>query len=161
MSNKNNKLDSLYKKLSLWLNEVKEHELTSVVEFIAQAKKYLVAAEALPEEKINQFINNLSYDLKEFYQQSKAEAQHSIYLGLLEETFWQELAKITDKSQVEWSEIPDELKHHGEYKQGDIIGFGVLVCKNCQQKVEYFHQSTVIACPNCQGTDFIREELEP
>jgi len=161
MTNKNNNLDSIYKKLSLWLNDVKTHELTSFVGFVEQAKKYLMAAEALPEEQINQFVNNLSYDLKEFYQQSKNEAQHSIYLGLLEETFWQKLAKITDKSQVEWAEIPDEIKHHGDYKQNDIIGFGVLVCKKCGQKVEYFHQSSVIACPTCQGTDFVREDLTP
>ncbi|MBL4908740.1 MAG: zinc ribbon-containing protein [Alteromonadaceae bacterium] len=161
MTTKNNNVDSLYAKLSVWLNDVKTHELTSLIEFTEQAKKYLMAAEALPEEKINQFINNLSYDLKEFFQQSKNEAQHSIYLGLLEEQFWQELSKITDKSQVEWSEMLDEIKHHGDYSEGDIIGFGVLVCKHCQQQVEYFHQSTVIACPNCQKTEFFRQNLTP
>ncbi|PCI63543.1 MAG: hypothetical protein COB35_00390 [Gammaproteobacteria bacterium] len=161
MTNKNNNLDNVYEKLHHWLEEVKSHELSSLVDFIEQAKKYLIAAQALPEEKISQFINNLGYDLKEIIEQSKTEAQHSIYLGLLEETFWSELAKITDKSQVEWSELSDEIKHHGNYQQGDVIGFGVLVCQQCQQKVEYFHQSEVIACPNCQATQFIRQSLAP
>ena len=161
MSNKNSNLDQIYKNLSLWLEDVKKHELTSLVSFVEQAKEYLLAAEALPEEKVSQFMSNLSYDVNEFYQQSKQEVQHSTYLGLLEETFWKDLAQITDKSQVEWSELPDEIKHHGNYKKGDIIGFGVLTCTKCQQKVEYFHQSVVIPCPNCQGTDFIRQNLTP
>jgi len=161
MTNKNTELDNIYKKFSQWIDDIKVHEITSMVDFIEQTKKYLIAAEALPEEKVGQFINNLKYDLAEFYQQSKTQAQHSIYLGLLEENFWSELAKITDKSQVEWFELQDDFNHHGDYQQGDFIGFGVLVCKMCQQQVEYFHPSEVMGCPNCQATHFERYALSP
>jgi zinc ribbon family protein len=161
MTNENNNLDAIYQKLSLWLDDIKNHEISSMVDFIEQAKKYLLAAEALPEEKVTQFVNNLAYDFAEFYQQSKTEAQHSIYLGLLAENFWSELAKITDKSQVEWIELMADFNHHGDYQQDDIVGFGILICKSCQEKIEYFHQSKVIACPNCQATHFFRQGLAP
>jgi len=161
MTNKNNELDNIYQTLTRWLEDIKVHEITSMVDFIEQAKKYLTAAEALPEEKIGQFIDNLKYDFADFFQQSKTEAQHSIYLGLLEESFWSELSKITDKSQVEWSELQSDFNHQGDYKKGDFIGFGVLVCKKCGQQVEYFHPSKVTACPNCESTHFERYALSP
>lgn len=161
MTNKNNELNNIYQTLTRWLEDIKAHEITSMVDFVEQAKKYLTAAEALPEEKVGQFIDNLKYDLTEFYQQSKIEAQHSTYLGLLEENFWRELAKITDKSQVEWSELQGDFKHQGDYQQGDFIGFGVLVCKKCHQQMEYFHPSEVIACPNCSAIHFERYALSP
>jgi len=161
MTNKNNELDNIYQTLTRWLEDIKTHEITSMIDFIDHAKKYLTAAEALPEEKVGQFIDNLKYDLTEFYKQSKSQAQHSIYLGLLEENFWSELAKITDKSQVEWSELQDDFNNQGDYQQGDFIGFGVLVCKKCHQEIEYFHPSEVMGCPSCGSTHFERYALLP
>jgi len=159
MTQHKNDLTRIYQQLATWFQEVKSHELTSLVELVEQAKKYLTAAEDLPEEKIKQFVDNLKYDLIQFYQQSKQEAQHSIYLGLLNETLWSELAKITDTTQVEWAELEEDFKHDGIYKAGDMIGFGVLVCQHCQYEVEYTHLSEVIPCPKCQHTTFTRHSL--
>jgi hypothetical protein len=148
-----------YEKLISWFKSLKEHDVKSLSEVIAQAKKYLAENENLSEEKIKQFLDNLAYDLTQFYQQSKAEAQHSLYLELLKETLWDELAKITDVAQVEWAELNDDFKHQGIYKVGDVIGFGVLVCQQCQYEVEYTHVSEVIPCPQCQNTSFTRHSL--
>ncbi len=159
MNEPKNDLTKFYQQLTTWFNEVKEQQLTSLVEIIEQAKKYLSAAENLPEEKVKQFVDNLKYDLVQFYQQSKNEAQHSVYLGLLNETFWSELAKITDVTQVEWAELVEDFQHDGIYHVGDIIGFGVLVCQQCQYEIEYTHVSEVIPCPKCQHTTFTRHSL--
>jgi len=161
MTNKNNYLNNINDKLIDWLDDINKHELTSIVDLVEQTKKYLVAIEALPEDKVTQFINNLKYDLVQFFQQSKLEAQHSIYLGLLNEIFWSKLAEITDKTQVEWSELFDDFEHHGNYQQGDIIGFGVLECESCHQLMEYYYQGEVAACAHCQGKSFIRHSLKP
>ena len=39
-----------------------------MVDVIAYTKALAIAAETLPEEKIKQFISNLSYDFYQFYQ---------------------------------------------------------------------------------------------
>ena len=150
-----------YQDLSNWLEEVKEIQKPRINEFIKQVKSYANAAENMSEEKVEQFINNLTYDLHDFYQQNKAQAKHSIYLGLLEETLWENLAQLTDKSQVEWAELVEDFSHDGIYKVGDVIGFGELVCQQCDEKIQILHVSEVAVCAKCGGREFIRLPLKP
>jgi len=156
-----NDLDSFYQSMSTWLTDIKKHEVTQLVELIEQAKVVVKAAESLPEEKITQFINNFTYDLHEFYQQNQEQAKHSIYLGLMNESFWAILVNITDKSQVEWAELCEDFQRDGEYQKGDSIGFGQLCCKNCLKTRLISHLSTVDECLHCGHQYFIRQSLTP
>ncbi|MGB1197649.1 MAG: zinc ribbon-containing protein [Thalassotalea sp.] len=150
-----------YHKLSLWLTDVKQHEVTQVVELVEQAKIILAAAEAIPEEKLTQFIDNFIYDLHEFYRQNQEQAKHSIFLALMNESFWALMSKVTDKSQVEWAELSEDFKHNGAYQEGDIVGFGKLTCVKCQKSLLISHLTTVNACLYCHHSHFIRESLSP
>lgn len=153
--------DSIYDNIVRWIDDVKQHEVTDIVEVVDRVKEYLGAAESIPEEKVKQFVANLEYDLNEFYQQNQAEIKHSTYLGLLNETLWEKLAQMTDKSQVEWAELVDDFKHEGEYVSGDYVGFGVLQCCQCDHQVEISHLSIVRDCLECGGKNFIRLPLNP
>ena len=161
MSNTASNQENLYSKLLHWLDDVNAHEMTDFVEFIEHAKAYFNAAEALPEAKVKQFIDNFTYDLNEFYRQNQSDAKHSVYLGLLNETLWLNLARMTDKSQVEWAELSDDFQHQGTYQTGDVIGFGELACKKCQQTITIYHLSEVSDCANCGGSEFFRHPLSP
>jgi flagellar biosynthesis component FlhA len=161
MKSKNSVFQDLYQALVTWAEDVNQHEITDIVEGVEQSKLYLKAAEELPEEKVKQFVDNLRFDLKEFITQNEAQAKDSLYLGLLNESFWQNMQSITDKSQVEWSELDDDFKHHGEYKSGDFIGFGLLECQNCKEKITYNHASDVADCFACGGGSFIRLPFSP
>lgn len=161
MTKENSVISNLYNNMADWLEDVKQHEVTQVVEFVEQFKSYAKAAESIPEEKVKQFVENFEQDLKAFYQQNQQEAQHSTYLGLLNETFWSKLAQMTDKSQVEWAELLEDFEHQGKYQTGDHIGFGVLECCNCKHQMEVSHYSEVIDCVECGGKDFYRLPLQP
>jgi len=147
--------------LNVWLDDVKQHELTQVIDLVEHAKKYMVAAELIPAEKVKQFIDNFSYDLAEFYHQTQQEMKHSVYIALMNETLWQRLAGMTDKSQVEWSELVDDFSHRGVYQQGDYVGFGELICTKCQHSLIINHLSEVNTCSHCAGEEFIRRGLAP
>lgn len=127
----------VYQNLSDWLDEMKEIQKPRINELVNQAKAYTKTAEGMTEEKLNQFVDNFTYDLHDFYQLNQAEIKHSIYLNLLNERMWASLAHLTDKSQVEWAELVDDFEHDGIYKVGDIIGFGELVCQQCNEKNSY------------------------
>jgi len=161
MINKKEYLVEIYQDLSNWLDEMKELQKPRVTELIKHAKLYAEAAENMSEEKINQFTDNLKHDLYDFYQQNQSQAQHSIYLGLLNEALWSNLAQLTDKSQVEWAELLEDFDHDGIYKTGDIIGFGELVCQQCDEKTHIMHVSEVAACAKCGGDSFTRLPLDP
>jgi hypothetical protein len=161
MKTKNSVFQDLYQALVTWADDVNQHEITDFVEKVEQSKLYLQAAEQLPENKVKQFVDNLRFDIKEFIKQNEAQAKHSLYLGLLNESFWQNMQAITDKSQVEWSELDDDFKHHGEYKTGDFIGFGLLECQHCHETITYSHASDVVDCFGCGGSSFIRLPFSP
>jgi len=161
MTKKKEYLMDVYQNLSNWLDEMKEIQKPRANELVKQAKLYAKAAEDMTEEKLHQFTDNLRYDLHDFYQQNQAEIKHSTYLGLLNETLWANLAQLTDKSQVEWAELVDDFEHDGLYNVGDIIGFGELVCQQCDEKIHIMHASEVQACVKCGGGSFTRLPLDP
>jgi hypothetical protein len=161
MKSKNSVFQDLYQALVTWAEDVNQHEITDIVEGVEQSKLYLKAAEQLPEEKVKQFLDNLRFDIKEFIQQNKADAKGSLYLALMNESFWKNMQNITDKSQVEWSELEEDFNHHGEYQSGDFIGFGILECQNCHEKITYSHASDVTDCFSCGGQSFIRLPFSP
>jgi len=161
MKSKKSVFQKLYQALVVWAEDVNKHEITNIVENIEQSKLYLQAAEQLPEDKVKQFIDNLRFDLKDFFQQNQAQAKNSLYLALLNESFWKNMQEITDKSQVEWSELDDDFKHNGEYKSGEFIGFGLLECRHCKEKITYSHASDVADCFACGGSTFTRLPFSP
>ena len=107
MKKEQSRVQDVYQNIQTWLSETSDKEVRSIVELIEQAKSILIAAEQIPEQQVKQFISNLKYDLSDFYQQYQADIKHSVYLDILNESLWDNLAKITDKSQVEWSELMD------------------------------------------------------
>ncbi len=150
-----------YNRLSEWITDVKQHEITEIVELVEHAKVILKAAETIPEEKVKQFIDNFKYDLFEFYQQYQEQAKHSVYLGLMNESFWAVMANITDKSQVEWAELSEDFQHNGDYQTGDVIGFGIIECKKCHKTLQINHLTEITACLHCGHDHFIRQSLTP
>jgi len=74
---------------------------------------------------------------------------------------WASIAHLTDKSQVEWAELVDDFEHDGIYKIGDTIGFGELVCQQCNEKTHIMHASEVVVCVKCGGDTFTRLPLDP
>lgn len=161
MNNKKEYLMDVYKDLSNWLDEMSEIQKPKVIELVKRALLYAKAAEDMSEEKINQFTDNLKYDLYDFYQQNQAEVKDSTYLSLLNESLWSNLAKLTDKSQVEWAELVEDFDHDGIYKTGDIIGFGELVCEQCDETMQITHIGEVIDCTKCGNNTFTRTPFEP
>jgi len=161
MTQQNDYFADIYNKLNTWLNKVKKQQTPNITEFIKQAKGYANAAEVMSAEKLHQFTENLKYDLYDFYQQNSAEVKHSVYLGLMNEALWDNLAQLTDKSQVEWAELVDDFNHDGLYKSGDIIGFGELECQKCYHTLHITHCSELGICANCGHESFIRQPLTP
>lgn len=161
MTDKKEYLMEVYQNLNAWLNEAKEIQKPKINEMLKQAKLYGQAVEHMSEEKVSQFVDNIKHDLHDFYQQNQSQAKHSIYLGLLKESLWSNLAQLTDKSQVEWAELVDDFEHDGIYHAGDVIGFGELECQQCQETVTVNYASELGVCAKCGGEIFTRLPLNP
>lgn len=92
---------------------------------------------------------------------SSSKIKHSIYLGLMKESLWTVMVNITDKPQVEWAVLCEDFKHDGDYKTNDVIGFGVLQCKQCLKTQQITSFSKVHDCLHCSNNHFLRKSLTP
>ncbi len=119
-----------------------------VVEVADTLAAYLKAGRDLTAYESQLFIET-------FFRQQQQPQPPSIW----PETLWQALAQVTDKTQVEWQELEQDLSHQGLYLQGETVGMGLYVCRQCGEALHYNHPAELLSCPACGGGHFLRRGL--
>ncbi len=132
---------------------------------LKQSRTYAALEQELSESELDLVESFLRRDLADYAQrhareQFETEGDSVFTLGL-ENTVWRWLAEITDRSQLEWHELGEELRHHGSYEAGEVVGLGELVCDNCGHSMAFLHPTPIPPCPECDGVTFSRRPLEP
>ena len=85
----------------------------------------------------------------------------SAFYQALQESIWGWLLELTDRTQVEWRSVLDEVQHKGLYRVGDRMALGVLVCNQCGHRRLVLHPERIVSCIECSGEEFSREALAP
>lgn len=134
--------------LDLWLQSHVDASLKPAVDFTHTLAAYLQAGKELSAYETQLFIET-------FFRQQQQPQVPSIW----PETLWQALAQVTDKTQVEWQELQEDLLHHGLYLQGEVVGMGLYQCRSCGESVHYNHPAELLCCPACGGGHFLRRGL--
>ncbi|QSD33883.1 zinc ribbon-containing protein [Pectobacterium brasiliense] len=138
-----------------------ERDLDSLVQ---SARKTLQEGSELTQKEIEQVIQAVQRDLEEFacsYNESQDEFTDSVFMRVIKESLWQELADITDKTQLEWREIFKDVNHHGVYHSGEVVGLGNLVCENCHHHIAFYTPEVLPLCPKCSHDLFHRQPFQP
>lgn len=125
-----------------------------------KSSQVMTAASDLTKDEIALIRAYINADLQDFAQQYQ-QSQTSPLMLALNDTLWHRLLDITDKTQIEWQELFDDIEHHGSYQSGDVIGLGYLVCEHCGNKVEYTHPTVIDRCHQCHHDHFMRLPLNP
>lgn len=120
--------------------------------------------ELQPHER-GQVLQALRRDLGEFarsYEENLSEEfNDSVFMRVIRQSLWKELADITDRSQLEWRDVFEDLNHHGVYHSGEVVGLGKLVCENCHFTREIYTPETLSRCPECGHDKFQRQPFTP
>ncbi len=143
-----NKVAQYYRELVASLTERLKNGERDIDELVASAERRLNEAEDLTRDEVRQVTQAVRRDLEEFarsYQESRDEFTDSVFMRVIKESLWQELADITDKTQLEWREVFKDVSHHGVYHSGEVVGLGNLVCEQCH----YHRRSTRRRCCRC------------
>ncbi|MBA0167664.1 MULTISPECIES: zinc ribbon-containing protein [Pectobacterium] len=138
-----------------------ERDLDSLV---LSARKTLQESSELTQKEIEQVIQAVQRDLEEFarsYSESQNAFTDSVFMRVIKESLWQELADITDKTQLEWREIFKDVNHHGVYHSGEVVGLGNLVCENCHHHIAFYTPEVLPLCPKCSHDLFHRQPFQP
>lgn len=117
----------------------------------------------ISDEQLRDIEWQLKIDLTEFISDSRqnpALINSPSYLAM-ESTIWQWALAISDKCQIEWLELSEDIKHDGLYQTDDVVGLGQFLCLQCSSAILVYHPQALSTCARCQGSQFRRIAFSP
>ena len=175
-----NKVAQYYRELVASLSERLRNGERDIDALVEQARQRVLQAGELTRTEVDELTRAVRRDLEEFavsYEQSLEEESDSVFMRVIKESLkeesdsvfmrvikeslWQELADITDKTQLEWREVFQDLNHHGVYHSGEVVGLGNLVCEKCHFHLAVYTPDVLPLCPKCGHDQFQRRPFEP
>ncbi|VEB93970.1 Protein of uncharacterised function (DUF1451) [Citrobacter koseri] len=115
-----NKVAQYYRELVTSLSERLRNGERDIDALVEQARQSVMKAGELTRIEVDELTRAVRRDLEEFamsYEESQEEESDSVFMRVIKESLWQELADITDKTQLEWREVFQDLNHHGGLPQ--------------------------------------------
>ncbi|MCS3432128.1 zinc ribbon-containing protein [Klebsiella sp. BIGb0407] len=131
---------------------------------VNEARQSLEEKHELTPDEIAQVTNAVRRDVKAFansYSENSDDFTDSVFMRVIKESVWQELADITDKSQIEWREAFQDIEKGGVYQSGELVGFGNLICDNCHFSLAIYSPEILSVCPQCGHDRFHRKPFDP
>lgn len=159
-----NKVAQYYRELVTTLTERLRNGDRDIDALVEQARARVSQTGELTRTEVDELTRAVRRDLEEFaisYGESQDELKDSVFMRVIKESIWQELADITDKTQLEWREVFQDLNHHGVYHSGEVVGLGNLVCEKCHFHLAVYSPDVLPLCPKCGHDQFQRKAFEP
>ncbi|EAO2713569.1 zinc ribbon-containing protein [Salmonella enterica] len=152
-----NKVAQYYRELVASLSERLRNGERDIDALVEQARQRVMQTGELTRTEVDELTRAVRRDLEEF----AMSYEDSVFLRVIKESLWQELADITDKTQLEWREVFQDLNHHGVYHSGEVVGLGNLVCEKCHYHLAVYTPDVLPRCPKCGHDQFQRRPFEP
>lgn len=143
-----------------WIENGKSQSLEALIDKGMASYRF---ANEISDEQLRDIQWQLKVDLKEFIsdtRQNPSFTNSPSYLAL-ESTMWQWALAISDKCQLEWLELTQDIDHDGLYQTDDVVGLGQFLCLNCSTAVAVYHPQALSTCVKCQGQQFRRVAFSP
>ncbi len=159
-----NKVAQFYRELVSTLSSRLRNGERDIDALVEQARMKISQSGELTHREVETLTKAVRRDLEEFarsYEESQDELTDSVFMRVIKESLWQELADITDKTQLEWREVFQDLNHHGVYHSGEVVGLGNLVCEHCHYHLAVYTPDILPRCPKCGHDQFQRRPFEP
>ena len=159
-----NKVAQFYRELVSTLSERLRNGERDIDALVEQARVKISQSGELTQREVESLTTAVRRDLEEFarsYEESQDELTDSVFMRVIKESLWQELADITDKTQLEWREVFQDLNHHGVYHSGEVVGLGNLVCEHCHYHLAVYTPDILPRCPKCGHDQCQRRPFEP
>lgn len=103
-----NKVAQYYRELVASLSERLRNGERDIDALVEQARERVIKTGELTRTEVDELTRAVRRDPEEFamsYEESLKEESDSVFMRVIKESLWQELADITDKTQLEWREV--------------------------------------------------------
>lgn len=143
-----------------WLDNDKRDSLQELIDRGMESYRF---ANDISTQQWMDIELQLKVDLLEFIRDTRQNPSwsNSPHYLALESTFWQWALAISDKSQLEWLEFSEDIKHDGLYQTEDVVGLGQFLCLSCSTAFAVYHPQALSTCSKCQGKQFRRVAFSP
>ncbi len=126
------------------ISEALKNSPEELQRWVELSEKYLNAASDMTKDELALIEAYFKRDVQTFgegYQTAKDgdEVVSGAFKDLIADSLWQQLAEITDRTQLEWREVLEDIHHHGVYQAGEVVGLGILICEQCGNRIEHNH----------------------
>ena len=159
-----NKVAQYYRELVASLTDRLNRGDRDIDGLVENARQRLLATGELTRSEVEGVLRAVRRDLEEFarsYGENEEDLNDSVFMRVIRQSVWKELADITDKSQLEWREVFQDLNHHGVYQSGEVVGLGNLVCEKCPFTRAIYTPETLTRCAECGHDQFQRQPFAP
>ncbi len=142
--------------------KAKEHTAPALKKLVDDARDKATELGELTREEAEKVADALKRDIADLGDQlSETGAEIRDWLGfetsLLESSLLNLISQAADKVSLELRSFKEGLDQRLTRHTGEVTGPGVLVCTNCNERLEFRHAGKVPPCPKCHGTGFRRE----
>ncbi len=123
----------------------------SLNRLIERTQAYLIAAETLTKDELALIAEYVEEDLREF-EEAPGGYKDSAFYNALQESIWGWLLELTNRTQLEWRAVLEEVRHkgalsgrrsHGTGRAGSVIS--VVIATWCCIR------SGSVSCIECGG----------
>lgn len=133
-----------------------KHSPEMVHYWLSRAEAYLSAASDLTKDELALIESYLKQDLEQFQPKSFSDVEKQAIQTLVKAQVLSSLLEITDKTQLEWLSIFEDIHHHGIYQAGEVVGIGIYVCEDCHDELPILQSGILEQCRCCGGIKFSR-----
>lgn len=119
-----NKVAQYYRELVASLSERLRNGERDIDALVEQARQRVMQTGELTRTEVDELTRAVRRDLEEFAMSYEESQDDSVFLRVIKESLWQELADITDKTQLEWREVFQDLRV-SQWRSGGIGESGV------------------------------------
>ena len=133
-----NKVAQYYRELVASLSERLRNGERDIDALVEQARERVIKTGELTRTEVDELTRAVRRDLEEFamsYEESLKEESDSVFMRVIKESLWQELADITDKTQLVSAEKP-----HLTFFVGRAVDLDETSCFfGCSYGADYSH----------------------
>ncbi|VDZ95271.1 protein ybeL [Salmonella enterica subsp. enterica] len=119
-----NKVAQYYRELVASLSERLRNGERDIDALVEQARQRVMQTGELTRTEVDELTRAVRRDLEEFAMSYEESQEDSVFLRVIKESLWQELADITDKTQLEWREVFQDFESPRRVSQWRSGGVG-------------------------------------
>ena len=139
------------------------HTPDQLAKWAQLSEAYIDAASDMTKDElalIEAYLKRDMHTFSEHYQQAfENDGDDDVFREVIANSLWEQFAKITDTTQLEWKEIFRDIEHHGVYRAGEVVGLGVLQCEQCGHQTQHYHVGVLASCNKCGCNEFSRKSF--